>query len=120
MIAEIGGRGIIAAAVLAAHPQLRGIVFDRTRMLGVARDYLAAASLTGADRTGGRGLPGRPGPARQQLCAGGRSPQHDDGQARVILGNLRAAAITGPGCCWPASCCPITPPRTSAATWTCR
>lgn len=43
-----GGRGALALAILAAHPHLRGIVFDQPAVAADAREAIAAAGL--ADR----------------------------------------------------------------------
>ncbi len=97
VIAEIGGgRGTILTAVLAAHRHLHGVLFDRPEVLGDARDYLAGAALTGrTELVAGDYLAGPVPPASTYLLASVLH-DHDDGQARVILGNLRAAASTRP------------------------
>jgi hypothetical protein len=95
VIADIGGgHGTILAAVLAAHPYLHGIVSDRA--LGGARDYLADAALTGrTELVPGDYLAG-PVPAAGTYLLVSILHNHDDGQARVILGNIRAATTSGP------------------------
>ena len=96
-IADIGGGpGTILAAVLTAHPHLHGILFDHRHMLPGARGFLAGAALTGrTELAAGDYLDGPVPPASTYLLAS-ILHNHDDGQARVILGNIRAAATSGP------------------------
>ena len=42
-----GGRGALALGILAAHPHLKGIVFDQPAVAGGAREAIAAAGLVG-------------------------------------------------------------------------
>jgi hypothetical protein len=97
VVADIGGgNGTILAAVLAAHPHLRGILFDRPHVVDHARDYLAAAGLTSrADVAAGDYLAG-PLPAADIYLLASILHNHDDQQARAILGNVRAAATGSP------------------------
>jgi hypothetical protein len=94
-LADIGGvDGTILAAVLAAHPHLHGIFFDRA--VGRARDHLTGAALTGrAELVGGDYLDGPLPPASTYLLASVLH-NHGDADGRVILGNIRAAATSGP------------------------
>lgn len=96
-VADIGGgSGTVLAAILAAHPHLRGVLFDQPHMLDAAREHLAAAGLAGrAELAAGDYLAGPLPPARTYLLAS-ILHNHDDGQARTILGNVRAAATGGP------------------------
>src|SRR5205823_3634494 len=41
-----GGRGALALGILAAHPQLRGVVFDQPAVAAGAREAIAAAGLS--------------------------------------------------------------------------
>jgi len=41
-----GGRGALALGILAAHPQLRGVIFDQPAVAAGARDAIAAAGLS--------------------------------------------------------------------------
>jgi len=95
VVADIGGvDATILAAVLAAHPDLHGISFNRD--LGRARDHLTRAALTGrAELVAGDFLDGPLPPASTYLLASVLNG-HDDAGARVILGNIRAAAASGP------------------------
>jgi hypothetical protein len=86
-----GGRGVLLAAILAAHPDLRGILVDLPRALDGAADVLRAAGT--ADRCELR--PGDffaavPGGADAYLL---KSVIHDwdDERAVKILGRVRAA-----------------------------
>ena len=48
-IADVGGgQGLVLTAILAAHPALRGVLFDRPSVIATARDRIAEAGL--ADR----------------------------------------------------------------------
>jgi hypothetical protein len=97
VVADIGGgQGTILAAVLAAHPHLRGILFDHGHVLIGAHGQLAATGV--AERTelaAGDYLDGPLPPAGTYLLAN-ILHNHDDADARVILGNVRAAATSGP------------------------
>lgn len=80
--------------VLAAHPDLHGILFNRA--LGRARDHLTGAALTGrAELVPGDVLDG-PLPSASTYLLASVLNGHDDAEARVILGNIRAAATSGP------------------------
>jgi hypothetical protein len=78
-----GGRGILLAAILAAHPGLRGILLDLPQALTGAEDVLRAA------RAGDR-CELVPGGADAYLL---KSVIHDwdDERAVAILANVRAA-----------------------------
>ncbi len=97
LVAEIGGRrGTVLAAVLKAHPHLRGLLFGPAHVLDGACGYLARAGLSGrTELVAGDYLDGPVPPASTYLLANVLH-EHDDGQARVILGNLRATATSGP------------------------
>ena len=96
VVADIGGgHGTILAAVLAAHPGLRGILVDRPHVLADARSRLPAGTRDRIGLVPGDYLTG-PLPAASTYLLASIVHNHDDGQARVILGNVRAAAVTGP------------------------
>lgn len=85
-----GGRGILLAAILAAHPGLRGVLLDLPRALEGAADVLRAAGA--ADRcelVPGDFFAAVPGGADAYLL---KSVIHDwdDERAAAILGNCRA------------------------------
>jgi hypothetical protein len=47
-VADIGGgKGTFLAAILNARPELRGVLLDMQRSVGVAKEYLAAAGVAG-------------------------------------------------------------------------
>jgi O-methyltransferase domain/Dimerisation domain len=90
-----GGHGILLAAILAAHPALRGILLDLPQALDGAVDVLRAAGAT--DRC--QLVPGDffaavPGGADAYLL---KSVIHDwdDERADAILANVRAAMSPG-------------------------
>jgi orsellinic acid C2-O-methyltransferase len=90
-----GGRGILLAAILSAHPGLRGILFDLPRALDGAADVLRAAGT--ADRcelVPGDFFEAVPGGADAYLL---KSVIHDwdDERAASILGHVRAAMSPG-------------------------
>lgn len=86
-----GGRGILLAAILAAHPGLRGILLDLPQALDGAADTLEAGGV--ADRcelVPGDFFAAVPGGADAYLL---KSVIHDwdDERAGTILGNVRSA-----------------------------
>jgi hypothetical protein len=86
-----GGDGTLLAAVLAAHPGLRGTVFDTESGLAGAGDRLAATGLTDRAVTdAGDFFTSVPGGADAYLI---KSVIHDwdDTRAAAILGTVRAA-----------------------------
>ncbi len=95
MVADIGGgHGTILAAVLTAHPALRGILVDRPHVLADAPSRLPAGTSDRIDLVAGDYLTGLL-PAASTYLLASILHNHDDGQARVILGNVRAAANPG-------------------------
>lgn len=90
-----GGRGILLAAILAAHPGLRGVLLDLPQALTGAEDVLRAAGA--ADRcelVPGDFFAAVPGGADAYLL---KSVIHDwdDERAVAILANVRAAMSPG-------------------------
>jgi hypothetical protein len=90
-----GGRGILLAAILAAHPGLRGILLDLPQALDGAADVLRAAGA--ADRcelVPGDFFAAVPGGADAYLL---KSVIHDwdDERAAAILANVQAAISPG-------------------------
>jgi hypothetical protein len=86
-----GGDGTLLAAVLRAHPHLRGTVFDTADGLTGAADTLAATGLGArADTAAGDFFAAVPGGFDAYLI---KSVIHDwnDAQATAILANIRAA-----------------------------
>jgi orsellinic acid C2-O-methyltransferase len=86
-----GGDGTLLAAVLAAHPALRGTVFDTETGLMGARHKLAAAGLTDRATTiAGDFFTSVPGEADAYLV---KSVIHDwdDARATAILATIRTA-----------------------------
>jgi hypothetical protein len=92
IVADIGGgRGSLLAAILAANPDARGLLFDRPQVVELARPALEAAGLSGrCDLV--------PGDFFAAVPAGGdvyvlKKVIHDwdDPRARAILANCRAA-----------------------------
>lgn len=91
-IADLGGGcGILLAAILAAHPRLRGILFDLPRALEGAADVLRAGGADDrCELVPGDFFAAVPGGADMYLL---KSVIHDwdDERAGAILGNCRAA-----------------------------
>jgi len=96
MIADIGGGyGGLLAALLGAHPQIEGILFDRSQTLEAAKPFLQ--SLGVAERIefeAGDFLAEIPVRADLYLLKGVLQ-QWDDGEARTILSNCRDAMPEG-------------------------
>ncbi|HEX6421930.1 MAG TPA: methyltransferase [Acidimicrobiales bacterium] len=90
-----GGDGTLLAAALAAHPALRGTVFDTADGMQAAPAVLAAAGLAGrADAVAGDFFSSVPQGADAYLL---KSVIHDwdDERATTILRNVRAAMADG-------------------------
>jgi hypothetical protein len=107
-----GGDGTLLAAVLAAHPRLRGTVFDTPAGLAKAPATLDAAGLGGrADTVAGDFFASVPPGADAYLL---KSVIHDwdDAKATAILANVRAA-MPGSGTLLVVE--PIMPDRPSGA-----
>jgi cyclopropane fatty-acyl-phospholipid synthase-like methyltransferase len=96
IVADIGGgKGTLLAAILRAHGQLRGVLFDRPAVAAEGRETLRAAGV--ADRCeiiAGDFFDGVPEGADRYILA---NVLHDwdDTQAVQILGNCRQAMATG-------------------------
>ncbi|MGA2831238.1 MAG: methyltransferase, partial [Streptosporangiaceae bacterium] len=96
VVADIGGgHGTILAAILAAHPHLHGILFDRSHVLAGAHSQFAAGVAERTELAAGDYLDGPLPPAGTYLLAN-ILHNHNDADARVILGNIRAATPSGP------------------------
>jgi hypothetical protein len=92
VIADIGGgNGTILAAILAAHPHLRGILLDRPHVIDGARSHLATVPGSHIELVPGDYLTG-PLPSADTYLLASILHNHDDPEARVILGNVLAAA----------------------------
>jgi hypothetical protein len=93
-VADIGGgHGTILAAILAAHPRLRGILLDRKDVLPGAQAHLTGQGL--ADRCelmAGDYLDPAGVPPADVYLLGSILHNHGDGEARQILANLLAAS----------------------------
>jgi hypothetical protein len=111
VVADIGGGSgmvlaAILAAILAAHPHLRGLLVDRPHVLDQPRSHLSTGSGTEGPGAGTSGpgsrmelVPGDylagPLPSAGTYVLASILHNHDDAEARVILGNVRAAAVPG-------------------------
>ncbi len=90
-----GGRGVLLAAILRAHPGMRGVLVDHPRVLESSRGVLAAAGVADRCETVGADI-------LRQVPAGGdayllKSIVHglDDGEATRLLTRCREAARPG-------------------------
>jgi SAM-dependent methyltransferase len=90
-----GGRGVLLAAILRAHPGMRGVLVDHPRVLESARSVLEAAGVADRCETVGADI-------LRQVPAGGdayllKSVVHglDDGEAARLLARCREAARPG-------------------------
>jgi O-methyltransferase domain len=92
VVADIGGGyGSVIAAVLEANPQLRGILLDRSDVLPGAAQWLAGRGLGGrCELVEGDYLNERDIPAADVYLLGSILHNHDDDEARLILGGLIA------------------------------
>ena len=98
VVADIGGgHGVILAAVLAAWPQLHGILADRPDVLDGACGHLAAAGVHDRVRLAACDYldPGQIPRADTYLLTSVLH-NHDDDGARAILANILAAATGRP------------------------
>jgi predicted O-methyltransferase YrrM len=95
-IAEIGGgHGALLAAVLLAHPDMRGVLMDVPHKLAGARVYLQSDGLAGrVGLVGGTATVEIPVEADLYLLKSVLQ-QHDDAAARAILENCRKAMKPG-------------------------
>jgi hypothetical protein len=93
VIADIGGgNGTILATILAAHPHLRGILLDRPHVIDGTHSHMATAGPgSRIELIPGDYLTG-PLPSADTYLLASILHNHDDPEARVILGNVRAAA----------------------------
>jgi SAM-dependent methyltransferase len=90
-----GGQGATIAAILKAHPHLRGISFDRPELVAGTRESIAAAGL--ADRclvVGGSFFDGAPAGGDVYILSN-ILHDWDDAEALQILGSCRAAMKPG-------------------------
>jgi hypothetical protein len=92
VVADIGGGyGSVIAAVLEAHQDLRGILLDRSDVLPGAGQWLAGRGLDGrCELVEGDYLGQGDIPAADVYLLGSILHNHDDDEARLILGNLIA------------------------------
>jgi hypothetical protein len=96
VIADVGGgNGTILAAILAAHPHLRGILLDRPHVIDAARNHLAAEPGSRVELVSGDYLAG-PLPCADTYLLTSILHNHDDPEARVILGNVLTAVSGHP------------------------
>ena len=96
-VADIGGgHGAILATILTAWPHLRGILVDRAHVLDSAREHLAAAGLMGRVELAAGDYLSEPLPAADTYLLASILHNHDDREARAILGNVLAAAARKP------------------------
>jgi hypothetical protein len=92
VIADIGGgNGTILAAILAAHPRLRGILLDQPHVLDGTRSHMASVPGDRIELVPGDDLTA-PVPSADTYLLASILHNHDDPEARVILGNVLAAA----------------------------
>lgn len=86
-----GGKGALLAAILKAHPKLRGVLFDLPETGADARHYLAAAGLSSRCKfEGGDFFKAVPGPHDAYVLAHVLHDWSDD-QSIAILRQCRAA-----------------------------
>jgi AraC-like DNA-binding protein len=92
IVADIGGGyGGLLAAILKAHPDLCGILFDRPHRIEAALPFLQSQGVAARiKRIGGDLLAAIPVEADLYLL-NGVLQQYDDAQARTILSNCRKA-----------------------------
>lgn len=95
-VADIGGGyGGLLAAILQAHPDLAGILFERPHTIAAARPFLLAQGVADrVQRVGGDVLAAIPVEAELYLL-NGVLQQRDDAEARAILVNCRSAMPDG-------------------------
>jgi hypothetical protein len=90
-----GGRGQLLLAILAAHPRLRGILFDRPRVVAEAKAVLSAAGVLDRCRAEtGDFLDGVPAGGDIYVLKG-VIHDWDDRDARRILRQCRSAMAVG-------------------------
>ncbi|HTU23888.1 MAG TPA: methyltransferase [Pirellulales bacterium] len=95
-----GGGGSLLSHILAAHENLRGILFDRPETLSLAEARFAAAGLTGRCRTiGGNFLEAIPRGADACIIKNTLCDWNDEGAAR-LLRNCHAALPPGGTLLW--------------------
>jgi O-methyltransferase domain len=94
VLADIGGgRGTILAAVLEAHPHLRGILFERSEVLQGARDHLAGRGLDGrCEVVLGDFFDAATIPAADGYILANILHNYTDDDARTILRNITASS----------------------------
>jgi hypothetical protein len=90
-----GGQGWRMVEVLQAHPELRGVLFDRPGVVEEARQVLQDAGVAGrCEVVAGNFFESVPDGGDCYLLSG-VLPNWDDASARAILGNVRTAMPTG-------------------------
>jgi hypothetical protein len=89
-----GGRGTLLAAILAAHAQVRGVLFDLPHVAERARPELAARFGARVDVHGGDFFAGVPAGADVYLC---KHVLHNWGDARAVELLRNVAAAMEPG-----------------------
>lgn len=95
-VADIGGgHGGLLAAILKAHPDLDGILFDGPQRIEAALPFLESQGVAGrVQRIGGDLLAAIPVEAGLYLL-NGVLQQHENAEARTILSNCREAMPEG-------------------------
>lgn len=89
-----GGKGTMTAALLEAHPQLRAVLYERSTVVPLARDYFAARGVAArCEVVAGDFFDSVPGGAEVYLL---KSVLHDwdDARCLTILRNCRGAMDT--------------------------
>ncbi|MCF6469993.1 methyltransferase [Nonomuraea sp. MG754425] len=86
-----GGQGTTLAAVLAAHPRLRGVLFDRPQTVEAARRELDAAGVAGRCRVVGGDFFSSVPPGGDAYLLKGVLQDWDDEQSVRILSQCRRA-----------------------------
>ena len=90
-----GGRGHLLAAILAAHPHLRGVLVDEPGVIALARPFLEAAGVLGrVELVEGSFFEAVPRGADAYLL---KDILHDwdDARSHTVLANCRAAMTAG-------------------------
>lgn len=97
-VADIGGgNGSILAAILAAYPQLRGILFEMDAVLPGARDYLTRAGIAErCELIAGDYFAVGDVPAADTYLLANIIHNYSDDEARKIIANVLAAASGEP------------------------
>ena len=90
-----GGRGVLLAAILSAHREMRGVLVDHPRVLASARRVLAAAGVADRCETVGADILSQVPPEGDAHLLKSILHGLDDGEATRLLTRCRQAARPG-------------------------